>query len=278
MLAKLLPVVILAAACTRAEVRVEQFGAAVRPANVTVSPVVVVSDIGGAPAVVIGAVTEVESLVGDDGQAPPTALDPVKDAAFLRNELIGNVRFGGGFVRTGAVALETRARIIEAQPSDALRAQGTAWLSRATSAALRARRVVNEPAAKAPENLALSWLPVRGEDPEDGHDNLNLPRSHLVPVALDPAGMPGTWLVPYLRAYYTHNGGWFLGQRWGCMAGARVDAEVVLYVDGKPVWWMEATGRSLDERTAQATTAELDQHLLNAERQVEDALSKGLFR
>lgn len=119
---------------------------------------------------------------------------------------------------------------------------------------------------------------MHGEDPEDGHDNLNLPRSHLVPVALDAAGMPGTWLVPYLRAYYTHNGGWFLGQRWGCMAGARVDAEVVLYVDGKPVWWMEATGRSLDKRTAQATTAELDQHLLNAERQVEDALSKGLFR
>ncbi len=278
MLAKLLPVVLLAAACTRAEVRVEQFGAAVRPATVMVSPVVVVSDVGGAPAVVIGAVTAVESLVGDDGQSPPTVLDPVEDAAFLRNELVGNIRFGGGFVRTGAVALETRARIIEAEPSDALRAQGTAWLTTATRAALYARHVVNEAAVKPPENLALSWLPVRGEDPEDGHDNLNLPRSHLVPVPLDAVAMPGTWLVPYLRAYYTHNGGWFLGQRWGCMAGARVDAEVVLYVDGKPVWWMEATGRSLDKRTAQATTAELDQHLLNAERQVEDALSKALFR
>lgn len=276
MLVKLLPLMLLG--CAHLEARVVHSGERVRPELISVSPVVVVADLPGAPAGAVPPVSGIESMVGDDGQAPPTVLDPVKDAAFLRNDLIGNVRFGGGFVRTGAVALETRARIIEPQPSDALRTQGTAWLTEATTAALLARGVDTTAVTSAPTGLALTWRPTRGEDPEDGHDNVNLPRTDLVPLALDPALMPGAWLVPYLRSYYTHNGGWFLGQRWGCMAGARVDVELVLYVDGRPVWWMEAAGRSLDERTAQATTAELDQHLLNAERQVEDALVKGLFR
>lgn len=277
MLAKLLPLVFLGAGCAHLEARVVHSGDRVRPDGITVSPVVVVADLPGAPAGAVPQLSGIEIMVGDDGQAPPTVLDPVKDAAFLRNDLIGNVRFGGGFVRTGAVALETRARIIEPQPSDALRAQGIAWLTEATTAALHARGVETTDGS-APTGLALTWRPTRGEDPEDGHDNVNLPRTDLVPVAVDPALMSGTWLVPYLRSYYTHNGGWFLGQRWGCMAGARVDVELVLYEDGKPVWWMEAAGRSLDERTAQATTAELDQHLLNAEKQVEEALVKGLFR
>ena len=60
------------------------------------------------------------------------------------------------------------------------------------------------------------------------------------------------------------------------MAGARVDVVVVMYDDGRPVWWLEAAGRSLDSGTAQATTAELDAHLLDAERQVEAALAKQL--
>ncbi len=273
-----LPFLIFLAGCAHIEARVERFGERVRPGAITVSPVVVVADLPGAPIGSVAPPGEIESMVGADGQAPPTVLDPVADAAFLRNDFVGNVRFGGGFIRTGAVALETRARIIEPQPSDALRTQGTAWLQSATTAALADRRIDIVDASAPPAGLTLTWRPTRGEDPEDGHDDVNLPRTGLVPTAVDASTLPGTWLVPYLRAYYTHNGGWFLGQRWGCMAGARVDVELVLYVEGKPIWWMEAAGRSLDEKVAQATTAELDQHLLNAEQQVERALEKGLFR
>lgn len=277
MLRTVLPLALVLVGCERHVARVVEGGELVKPATVHVSPVVFVQDLPGVPVPDVLPVSEVEALVGDDGQLPPTVLDPAVHGAFLRNDFVGNIRFGGGFVRTGAVALETRGRLIEPTASDALRAQAVSWLTSATTTALAERHVAYDTATAAPAGLAMRWQPVRGEDAEDGHDNLNLPRTTLVPLPIDP-GAAGAWLVPYVRAYYTHNGGWFLGQRWGCMAGARVDVELVLYQDGRPTWWLELTGRSIDERTAQATTAELDQHLLNAEDQVEAALRKGLFR
>jgi len=272
-----LPLLLVLAGCGHHVARVMEGGAVAKPTSVSVSPVVFVQDLPGAPVPEVLPVSEVEALVGDDGQQPPTVLDPAIHGAFLRNDFVGNVRFGGGFVRTGAVALETRGRLIEPQASDALRVQAASWLFAATEGALVEHQVAYTEATTAPIGLAMRWQPVRGEDAEDGHDNLNLPRTSLVPLPLDPPPS-GAWLVPYVRAYYTHNGGWFLGQRWGCMAGARVDVELVLYQDGRPTWWIEVTARSLDEQTAQATTAELDQHLLNAEDQVESALLKRLFR
>jgi hypothetical protein len=251
--------------------RVQVGGDISRPAGVSVSPVVVVSDLPYAGTAEAVAPDAIEAVVAD-GQDPPTVLDPVADGAFLRNDFVGNIRFGGGLIRTGSVALETRARLIELQKPAALRQQGVDWLDGPVTRFLgRAGNVARVAVPSAP---SFRYQTARGTDEEDGHDNLNLPRTSLVPQPI--AGAVGKVLVPYLRAYYTHNGGWFLGQRWGCMAGARVDVVLVLYDAGQPVWWVEAAGRSLDGATAQATTAELDEHLLDAEQQVEAALEKRL--
>lgn len=133
-------------------------------------------------------------------------------------------------------------------------------------------------AAPPPERVRL-----RGLHPDDGHDNLNLPRTVLAPgpVPAIPEGLGARWLlVPYLRSYYVHNAGWFIGQDEGCMAGARVDVFLVLYdlAEGRAAWWMEATGRHIQPHVGQPSTAEQEQYLLWAEEQVERALRRGLFR
>jgi hypothetical protein len=87
-------------------------------------------------------------------------------------------------------------------------------------------------------------------------------------------------LVPYLRAYYTHNGGWFLGQKYGCMGGARIEVFLVLYdtTQKRWVWTFDATGRQFGERVGQPTTAQMDQYLLDAQTQIEEAMERGMFR
>ena len=249
-----------------------------RVEGVTVAPVVLVKDLPAPPIPPPAEPGRIEQELAEDDLGTPTSLDVTRDAAFLRNDYTGNVRFGGGLIRTGEVALEVRARVIEFGQQDTYAAQGERWFAGAVDSALTdigiplSSRVVEPP--------ALARVPVRGLHEEDGHDNLNLPR-----VALEPGPAPAVdgvrWLlVPYLRAYYTHNAGWFLGQTMGCMSGARVDAFLVLYdvAAARPVWWMEATGRHIQDMKGQASRAELDQYLLWAEDGVEQALEKGLFR
>ena len=260
----ILGALLLCGCATRA--RVQLAGEFSRPSGFALSPAVVVADLPYAVVAEAVVPDAIEGVVAD-GQEAPTVLDPVVDGAFLRNDFIGNIRFGGGLIRTGSVALETRARLIQLQRPVALRLQGVDWLN-----GTMARLFDGAAPVPAPADASFQYQSVRGVDEEDGHDNLNLPRTSLVPQAIP--GAVGKVLVPYLRAYYTHNGGWFLGQRWGCMAGARIDVVVVMYDEGQPVWWLEAVGRSLDSGVAQATTAELDAHLLDAEHQVEVALEK----
>ncbi len=268
----------------------------VRAVGVGILPVVRMQDLPAPPLPALSETGGVEARLrgGEEHLAVPTVLDPEspRDAAFLRNEYIGNIRFGGGFIRTGDVALEVRARTIELGAERAYVEQGTRWLADALPRVLAAVRVpVNAPVARnvpAPDRRRS-----RGLHPEDGHDNLNLPRTELVPQPLaQPAPQSaggaagaalasGRWVVvPWLRAYYTHNGGWFLGQTFGCTAGARVEVEVAIYdsVSGQPVWWMAATGRHIQSMTSQPSTAEMDQYLLWAEQQAEEHLIRGWLR
>lgn len=261
---------------------------AVRSEGVSIAPVVRVQDLPAPPIPPSLAMGEIEARLheGEEHLAAPSVLDVnnPRDAAFLRNEFFGNIRFGGGFVRTGDVALEVRARLIEFGLDERYGADGTRWLTAAIPRVLDAAKVpVGAPApavAPIPERQRF-----RGLHPEDGHDNVNLPRSELVPTALD-AGARTTlassrWvIVPYLRSYYTHNGGWFLGQTFGCTAGARVEALVVLYdtVSGRPAWSMPLSGRHIQAQKGQASTAELDQYLLWAEAKAEAQLARGWLK
>jgi hypothetical protein len=266
---------------------------AVRHDGVAIAPVVLVRDLPAPPLPPSLATSAVEAELreGEEHLPTPTVLDPTspRDAAFLRDEYSGNIRFGGGFIRTGDVALEVRARLIELGLEEETTALGLRWLSEAVPRVLALDHVpVGAPApalAPVPERRRF-----RGMHPEDGHDNVNLPRVDLVPTPVDLAALApdsratlaaAHWVVvPYLRAYFTHNGGWFLGQTFGCTGGARVEALVVLYdmTTGRPAWWMNVTGRHIQSQVGQPTRAEMDQYLLWSEANAEDQLARGFLR
>ncbi len=260
---------------------------AVRAAGVAIAPVVRMQDLAAPPLPPSAAMGRIEAGLreGEEHLPAPSVLDvnDPQDAAFLRNEFFGNVRFGGGFVRTGDVALEVRGRLIELGLDGSYAENGTSWLRDALPRVLDRHDVpIGAPAptvAPIPERRRF-----RGLHPEDGHDNVNLPRTDLVPTPLDVGAASdggARWIVvPYLRSYYTHNGGWFLGQTFGCTAGARVEALVVLYdaVSGRPVWSMPLVGRHIQAQKGQATTAEMDQYLLWAEASAEEQLARGWLK
>lgn len=249
--------------------------------GVAVAPVVLVRDLPAPPLPPTVAPGRIEEQLVDPELGEPTPLDPERDAVFLRGDYVGNVRFGGGVLLAGDVGLQARARILEFGAEAEYGSLGAAWLADSVDRALDARGVPRDVTA-APPDLTVDRTPFRGLHEDDGRDNVNLPRMVLRPGRLAPMpDAPRPWvLVPYLRVYYTHNGGWFLGQQYGTMAGARVEAIVALYDarTGAPVWWMDALGRHLDAATASPSTAQLDQYLLWAEDDVEAALDEGLFR
>lgn len=261
---------------------------AIRTEGVAVAPVVALQDLPAPPIAHGPSAGEIEQrlLTGEEHLAKPTVLDPnsPRDAAFLRNEYFGNIRFGGGFIRTGEVALDVRARIVELGFEDAWRADGMRWVEAMIPRVLDAADVrlgpVGPAVAPVPERVRH-----RGLHPEDGTDNVNLPRYELVPTALSEAerAAAASWpwlLVPYLRLYYAHNGGWFLGQTSGCMAGARVEAFVVIYDTrtGRPVWHATTVGRHIQPRVGQASSSELEQYVLWAEGYAEERLVRGFLK
>jgi hypothetical protein len=277
-------ILLLAVACTRVPPAYDVHGDGpawgdLKRDGVAIAPVQLVRDLPAPPLPPVPPPGEIEDGLVIEDLPPPTVLDPVADAAFLRNDFLGNVRFGGGYVRTGDVALEVRARLVEFNQQDVYATQGARWLADTVAGALDARDVDARPLAAVPV-LAPERVPYRGVHPEDGHDNVNLPRSGLRPQPTEPLAGAAWVLVPYLRAYYTHNGGWFLGQQYGCLGGARVDVMLALYEaeTGRPVWWMEATGKHIQPMNGQPTRAELDQYLLWAEDQVEQAVARGFLR
>lgn len=250
-----------------------------RAEGVALASVVVVNALPAPPLPPQAPPGRIEAGLDDPALPPPTVLDPVADAAFLRGEYVGNVRFGGGVIASGEVALQSRARLMEFNEQARYTEQGRAWLRESLEVALTGLGV---PVRPGPElTPPVERVPTRGMHELDGRDNVNLPRGAVRPVPMAAAPDATGWvLVPLLRTYYTHNGGWFIGQQYGTMAGARVEVVVALYDarSGAPVWWMDALGRHVDPSTATPSTAQLDQYLLWAEDDVEAALDRELLR
>lgn len=254
--------------------------------GVEVLPPVFVADLAAPPLPPLKPLTEIESRLreGQEHLGEPSVLDPAdpQAAAFLRNDFVGAIRFGGGLIRTGETALEARARFIEFSAQPELRTQSASWL-KATVEEVVTGAKVPELAPTPGEDLTvptLARVPQRGVNELDGRDNLNLPRVNVEPQAMVPSPTGARWaLVPYLRSYYVHNGGWFLGHEWGCSGGARIEVLLALYDrrSGQPVWWQSSTGRHVEEMLAQPSRAEMDQFLLWAEDEVEEDLSKGFL-
>ena len=253
--------------------------------GVVVQHTVVVQDLASDPLPPLKPPSEIELRLrsGEEHLGEPTVIDPANaaHASFLRNDYVGAIRFGGGLIRTGETALETRARFIEFSAQGELRAQATAWLDETTTNLVVGHKIPalpHDPALSAP---AVARKAVRGANELDGSDNLNLPRIAIEPLSMAASSEGARWvLIPYLRSYYVHNGGWFLGQEWGCTGGARVEAMLVVYDrrTGNPAWWQAAAGRHVQEMKAQPSRAEMDQFLLWSEDQVEASLAAGFLK
>jgi hypothetical protein len=231
--------------------------------------------------------TEVEARlsIGDEHLGDPTVIDPSTNpvhAAFMRNDYIGAIRFGGGLVRMGETALEARARIIEFSIGEEMRTTGSGWLDETVADLTKRARVPLLVAGGADSTVpTVDRKSIRGSNELDGRDNLNHPRVAISPLTMAPEANGSRWvLVPYLRNYYVHNGGWFLGQEWGCSGGARVEVMLVVYDrrSGQPAWWQVATATHIQSMKAQPSRAEMDQYLLWAEDEVEEQLQRGFLK
>jgi hypothetical protein len=129
-------------------------------------------------------------------------------------------------------------------------------------------------------------VPLRGTGPFDGRDNQNLPRFDLQPQAIDPASLPelpaGTQaiLVPFIVHYYTHNGGWFVGQNVGCAAGARLRVLWSLHdaSDGRVLTWGEVGVQHQQEYHYSPNKAELQDYQLVVEAALRQHLDEQLPR
>jgi len=190
--------------------------------------------------------------------------------AFHDNLILGNIWFSGGYeimADEGNQARSVNYRVDEVEEyatlartwadavfGEALTSAGARWSRHATGI------------VPAPPRRTRS----RGTGPLDGKDNQNLPRFTLEPTALPDgatAGISGTVLVPVVVYYYTHNGGWFVGQEQGSAAGARIR---LLWSQhdgstGSVVAFGEAGVRVIEPYVYSPNRARLEDYILEAE-------------
>ncbi len=210
-------------------------------------------------------------------------LDPFTDGLH-----VGHLHMSGGYV-----VLETdrgmqhRSKNVEPSAEEDYAAEALRWLDSAVAEVIASRRVE---AAALPE-IPPSALeaPVRrirrGSEAGDLRDNQNLPRFDLEPGRLHVSRLPplpeGTSmvLVPIVVHYYSHNGGWFLGQTYGTSGGARARVLWVIYdgETGLATRWGDVSARSLSG-TMSPSRAEIEDCLIEAERRALRGLRRSLPR
>lgn len=206
---------------------------------------------------------------------------PEGEDAFTAGVFVGNVVHSGGYIfdgdETGADAgLPVRSKSIELNAQDAYIRSVKAWTDARFSEALRETGLQVLPLGALPPDAlpTPTRAPRRGSDPQDGTDNVNLPRFDLSaapwPEAPRHAAGADVVLLPVVVLYYSHNGGWFVGQRMGCGSGARMRLFWAVY-DGKtgaPLGWQDVEARHLDAYLMTPNKAQLEDHLIAVEERV----------
>lgn len=222
--------------------------------------------------------------------ARPVLLLEVPGAApsgpYEDNLFVGHIYHAGGYVLAETAGGSVhRSKNTELTRKSEYEAQARTWLAAAAREAVEAsgREVLEGPALEASTLAAPSRVKVRGSHPDDGRDNLNLPRYRLAPAPM-PAdeSAPALVFVPFVTSYYTHNGGWFSGQTYGCGGGARVRLFWVVY-DGRtgtPLAHGEVDARSLEPMENQPAPSRVEDFLMETEaeaaRRLTDALGEAL--
>jgi hypothetical protein len=208
--------------------------------------------------------------------------DPSIEDLYVEGLYVGNVIFSGGYITVqvdGGMQHISKDTALERQETYA--PQARAWLDDVMQASLAKRHIAVLPFP----DLDPTYLTPptrkypRGSVPEDGSDNQHLPRFELIPASLSeaptlPAGASHL-LVPLIVHYYSHNGGWFQGQTYGCAAGARARVLWVLYDErGVLIGWGEHAAGVIDDWIFSPNSVQVDDYLL----EVEDRIAKSLKR
>jgi hypothetical protein len=237
-------------ACTSPALRQVEGPAAVMPASIALAPVVLL-----------------HTLPGPSG-------DP-----FEQGEYIGDLWFSGGFARVEALDNQVRSVEVEQRHQQRYTAQAAAWLDTAFASLLDTRGISWQPLPDGltpPRPLRTN---IRGSGPLDGTDNQSLPRFDLRPLPLvAPPSLPpgaGAVLVPMIVHYYSHNGGWFIGQSTGSAAGARIRVLWSLYGDdGRVLTWGEVGTRYIEPYFYTPNQAQLQDYLIEVEGEITRQLSR----
>ena len=221
---------------------------------------------------------DLKTVEGVVGLAPTAFLSDLNgvDDDFRDGSYVGNVVMSGGYVleNNGDAGIQTVSKNYELNSIETYRETVADWVDVTFAKTLDTRKTIWRRVDARPETPIRR--PVRGSHPLDGTDNINIPRFTLEPSAIAPMDDVDVVIVPLVVHYYTHNGGWFIGQEKGCGAGARFRLLWTVYdaASGAPLAWRDVDQRSVEEYLFQANSAQLEDLLI----EVEDGVRKDLHR
>ena len=210
--------------------------------------------------------------------AVPDGMDTFSAGLF-----VGNVVHSGGYVYAGVdgaegeadeAGLPVRSKEFTLNAEAEFEPLARSWLDAELFAAVSAVTTPQRlPAPSAPLPAPIRRV-RRGTDPADGTDNINLPRFDLEPapvtdLSLLPAGVD--WVVaPTVVLYYSHNGGWFIGQRMGTGSGARIRVFWTIYdtKTGGVVSYGDLEARSISPYVLTPNKGQLEDLLIQSEEKI----------
>ncbi|MCK6524735.1 hypothetical protein L6R49_25300 [Myxococcota bacterium] len=224
--------------------------------------------------------------------AQPGAVPEGMDS-FTAGLFVGNVVHSGGYVYAGVdgagevgeeAGLPVRSKEFTLNAEAEYEPLAQAWLDAEIFSALSD---VTTPLRLPAPSVAIpapTRLPRRGTDPADGTDNINLPRFDLVPTPITdlsafPAGVD--WVVaPTVVLYYSHNGGWFIGQRMGTGSGARVRVFWTVYdtKTGAVVSYGDLEARALSPYVLTPNKGQLEDLLIECEEKIHRLMQDAVVR
>ncbi len=217
--------------------------------------------------------------------------DSSDEGAFEAGVFVGHLHMAGGYIVVESErGMQVRSKEIAFHERERYRRLASKWLASALRSALAWRRIdAVEIGALPREAIARpKKREVRGSGRFDRRDDQNLPRFDLVPLRLSKAqrsalpdvGGASYLLVPFIVDYYSHNGGWFVGQTYGTGGGARIRVFWALYdtLDGSVVRWGDISGRRIDAHVFSPNSTQIDDYLLAVEEAVARKLRRRLLR
>lgn len=197
----------------------------------------------------------------------------VTDDAFFEGLFIGNILFSGGYtVVQDHGGMQNVSTNIAFEREEAYRETALGVLDRCIADALDHHHARWMPFA----DLGVDGTPaprhdvIRGTVKGDGKDDQHLPHFELhpspAPGIVAPEGADAV-LVPWVVHYYTHNGGWFLGQTYGSGSGGRFRVLWALYdaTTGQVLAWAEHEAQDLSHADFSPNSALIEDYRIAIE-------------